>query len=279
MLVCKVLTKSDASSKRIILPRITVEANVPQMASSTVFSFDATDANGREWSLCIKAWANGQNPKPVYVLEGVGEIIKLYKLGAGDAFGVLATPEGEYSIDINTETVRSAVACPTLSTIAFQTQQKQHAAAKDRAAEAHAAAPAAGSPATTTAPCGRDPATCGLVPVPVALPPMTGAFVPTSPCEVLVSACHQAATQMMQSDEDLLASVPSLPVVTTTTEGTTASYPCPPAGMDFGDVVRAGHLAHDQAGALLCARTLGCSRPAGHQGWCVGHKGFKKQRR
>jgi hypothetical protein len=37
------------------------------------------------------------------------------------------------------------------------------------------------------------------------------------------------------------------------------------------------HLAHS-GGVLLCPRTPGCTRPAGHQGWCLGHKGYKKRR-
>ena len=62
------LTKSDAASKRVILPRIAVEANLPEMAAPGAnerqpLAFDAMDAQGREWPLCIKAWANGANPK------------------------------------------------------------------------------------------------------------------------------------------------------------------------------------------------------------------------
>jgi hypothetical protein len=34
---------------------------------------------------------------------------------------------------------------------------------------------------------------------------------------------------------------------------------------------RVGAIVH-QGGALLCPRTPGCTRPAGHQGWCVGRK-------
>ncbi len=35
---------------------------------------------------------------------------------------------------------------------------------------------------------------------------------------------------------------------------------------------------HDH-GVLVCPRTPGCTRPPGHQGWCVGHRGFKTMRR
>ncbi len=71
VLVAKVLTKSDATSKRIILPRIAVEANLPQLATADHFHFKAMDATGREWELVVKAWANGSNPRPVFVIEQV----------------------------------------------------------------------------------------------------------------------------------------------------------------------------------------------------------------
>ncbi len=38
-----------------------------------------------------------------------------------------------------------------------------------------------------------------------------------------------------------------------------------------------GALAIHSNGYLLCPRTPGCNRPAGHQGWCSGHKGFKRR--
>jgi hypothetical protein len=75
VLVAKVLTKSDASSKRVILPRIAIEANLPQLATPgtrTTLTFDALDPSGRTWPLCIKAWANGANPKPVRGRAGPG---------------------------------------------------------------------------------------------------------------------------------------------------------------------------------------------------------------
>ena len=32
-----------------------------------------------------------------------------------------------------------------------------------------------------------------------------------------------------------------------------------------------------QGELLVCARTPGCTKPAGHQGFCSGHKGFKRR--
>lgn len=54
ILVAKVLTKSDSNSKRVILPRIAVEANLPQLAHAQCFNLSATDPNGQSWPLVIK---------------------------------------------------------------------------------------------------------------------------------------------------------------------------------------------------------------------------------
>lgn len=198
VLVAKVLTKSDATSKRIILPRIAVEANLPQLASSPMFAFTAADeaAPGRSWALVVKAWANGSNPKPVYVLEGVGDVIKFHRLGAGDALGVLATADGRHYLAVNTPEVRAAAAQPVLSSIAFQ----QHAEAQAAAADAPASA--------------------------------------------------EGGSRKRAAEGDADGSEPQ---------------------------AAAGGLAH-QAGVLVCGRTHGCLRPAGHQGWCQGHGGYARRR-
>lgn len=54
ILVAKVLTKSDSNSKRVILPRIAVEANLPQLAHAQCFNFSANDPHGQSWPLVIK---------------------------------------------------------------------------------------------------------------------------------------------------------------------------------------------------------------------------------
>lgn len=118
VLVAKVLTKSDASSKRIILPRISVEANLPELTAPNGggaggahgqgrhLHFDALDRHGRRWELTVKAWANGSNPKPVFVLEGgIAELMKKYKLGPGDVVGLLASADGRHFVHWNTEQV------------------------------------------------------------------------------------------------------------------------------------------------------------------------------
>eukprot|EP00877_Chromochloris_zofingiensis_P012965 jgi/Chrzof1/7922/Cz02g41120.t1 len=265
VLVSKVLTKSDASSKRIILPRIAVEANLPQLTSSSVFNFTAQDSKGHSWPLCIKAWANGQNPKPVYVLEQIGDVLKMHKLGAGDAVAVLATADGRFSLEWNTAEVRAAAARPTCAAFTFQQTtppvstpcQPAAVALSPKQADSATAAPMMGSSSM--------PVSHG--------PHVSGAFVPTSPCEILVMGSQMPVAPYLQLDEPavlLPATMPTLVASAADNHGLNQVSQLQPAAAAAAPL----HMA----GTLLCPRTAGCTRPAGHQGWCLGHKGFKKRR-
>jgi hypothetical protein len=139
ILVAKVLTKSDANSKRVILPRIAVETNLPQLNSAPHFHFSATDPKGAAWPLVIKAWANGSNPKPVYVMEMIGDVLKQYKLTIGDAVALLADQDGRFYLEWNTDAARAAAARPTYSGIDF------NKTASSSGGSASTAAAAAGS--------------------------------------------------------------------------------------------------------------------------------------
>ncbi|WIA11105.1 hypothetical protein OEZ85_011249 [Tetradesmus obliquus] len=347
ILVAKVLTKSDANSKRIILPRIAVEANLPQLAHAQVFNLSATDPHGASWPLVIKAWANGANPKPVYVLEQVGEMLKQYKLTTGDAVAVMASEDGRFWLEWNTPAAKAAAARPTYSAFTFknvQQQQQPAAAAKPApaapvrssggkgaviaAAEAAAAAapeqpsaaqqqqqqqqPAAVKVEPVTTPAQQPPAlklavqqpavqqqqqptaskqqqqpSCSTVmtAVPVTSDRLIpGTFMPQSPCSLLVMHADAANTCTMQLDDpqammlksrsDALFELQDLPaaaaVAGNAPEGEALLVPVVPEAGENG-ALHAG-------GFLLCPRTAGCTRPAGHQGWCLGHKGYKKRR-
>jgi len=275
VLVAKVLTKSDASSKRVILPRIAIEANLPQLASQQVFNFSAQDNAGHTWPLCIKAWANGQNPKPVYVLEQVGEIMKQEKLIAGDALAVLASQDGKFYIEWNTEQARTAAARPTYSAFTFTA-----AAASAAVAHATPAAAAAGKPGLSAVAVKAEQQQEERTVSPAA----PGAFMPGSPCQLLVMG-HPTMTKesyLLDDSQELVGSagapaaavaVPQSPAGSAAgvaAAGPSAAQPSPAVGVN-------GTL--HQGGFLVCPRTPGCTRPAGHQGWCLGHKGFKKRGR
>jgi hypothetical protein len=345
ILVAKVLTKSDANSKRIILPRIAVEANLPQLSHAQVFNLSATDPHGASWPLVIKAWANGANPKPVYVLEQVGEMLKQYKLTTGDAVAVMASEDGRFWLEWNTPAAKAAAARPTYSAFTFKNvQQQQQPAAKPApaaparssggkgaviaAAEAAAAAPeqpsAAAvkveqqqqqpmpSPASTQQqeqlaavkqqqqqssckqqqpPCST-PCSTVMTAIPVtSVPQVPGTFIPSSPCQLLVMnsdnpfalqlddplmalAQLPAAALMLKTRSDALFELQEPAAVAVAAgnapEGEALLVPVVPEAGENG-ALHAG-------GFLLCPRTVGCTRPAGHQGWCLGHKGYKKRR-
>jgi len=376
ILVSKLLTKSDANSKRIILPRIAVETNLPQLESAPHFHFSAKDPNGQSWPLVIKAWANGSNPKPVYVMEQIGDVLKTYKLAIGDAVALLADEQGSFYLEWNTPAAHAAAMRPTYSGIDFKSimaagasgsssgaantqQQQAQEEAKPAAADLPAAMPAiAGSspfavaavkqeqqpvvssaaaasaaPQHAAAPVKLEqPAAAALQPpavpmaasqappaapvasaaqqqqlfqqlpassnmplmtaVPVTQPLVPGTFIPTSPCQLLVVG-H---LPMPDLDLDLEGSgslQPSLPSNLLGNLNSNGDVVMPQAAAAYIGSLEAASASEAEAllvptgavpqlahagGVLLCPRTPGCTRPAGHQGWCLGHKGYKKRR-
>jgi hypothetical protein len=123
-----------------------------------------------------------------------------------------------------------------------------------------------------------------------------GTFIPTSPCQLLVVG-HLPMPDLdldLSGPATLQPSLPSSLLGHLNSNGDvvmpSAPNACGPygaAGMetaqsmgDEGLLVPTGavpQLSH-AGGVLLCPRTPGCTRPAGHQGWCLGHKGYKKRR-
>ena len=61
--MAKVLTKSDAKTKRIILPCQAVEKNLPDAVGASSFPITVTDAQQKKWEFMIRTWSNGANPK------------------------------------------------------------------------------------------------------------------------------------------------------------------------------------------------------------------------
>jgi hypothetical protein len=117
------------------------------------------------------------------------------------------------------------------------------------------------------------PATMSVVHV-TPTPFVSGTFIPTSPCQLLVMGDGGAPYFKM---EEAAPSLPSSMLVTRSD----AAMELPEADVlvmtyGLGGTEGSGELL---SGAFLqCPRTPGCSRPAGHQGWCLGHKGYKKRR-
>lgn len=192
VLVAKTLTRSDYQAKRVILPRIAVESNLSWVVNGPSDRLNVTDSKGKEWSFRLKSWSNGDNPKPVYVLEQMAGYLREYRLKTGDCVGLLATPDKRLWVENNTEDVQQAATRPTYS--AFTLQQASSCQA-DMAGFAK---------------------THGYVQMP---------YNKNWPEEAPEKA--------------------------------------------------AGRLHVN--GVLVCSRTVGCTRPAGHQGWCSGHKGYRKR--
>jgi hypothetical protein len=60
VVVVKALTRSDATTRRIILPRISIEANLPEAAGLGSLRIQAWDPLGNPWEFSLRAWSNGE---------------------------------------------------------------------------------------------------------------------------------------------------------------------------------------------------------------------------
>ncbi|KAL0032345.1 hypothetical protein WJX79_006173 [Trebouxia sp. C0005] len=119
VLVAKVLTNSDTHG-RIILPRVSVEANLTFLMGYRSYSLPVKDRDGRTWEFVIKSWANGTENRRVYVLEQTGEYLKVNRLGVGDAVGICTDEDGDLVVASNSEEVRQATVRPTYGAAAVQ---------------------------------------------------------------------------------------------------------------------------------------------------------------
>lgn len=112
MLVAKSLTNSDASSGRIILPRVAVEANLPFVTAYRHYALTVRDTKGRQYEFVIKSWANGTEHRRVFVLEQAADFLRLHGVGVGDVVGICTDEHGELVVEANTPAVRQAVVSP-----------------------------------------------------------------------------------------------------------------------------------------------------------------------
>ncbi|KAL4443641.1 hypothetical protein ABPG75_011378 [Micractinium tetrahymenae] len=119
VLVAKQLTNSDASSGRIILPRVAVESNLSFVLGYRHYALAVKDCNGRRYEFMIKSWANGTEHRRVFVLEQVADFLRSHGIGVGDAVGICTDESGELVVEANTEEVRQATVSPKYGALAL----------------------------------------------------------------------------------------------------------------------------------------------------------------
>lgn len=259
----------------------------------------------------------------MYVLEQVGELLKLYKITVGDALALLASEDGRFFLEWNTEATRAAAARPTYSAFTFKQQQPAAAGGApsapdtpkgDQQQQAPVSQPAdtqqqsqpqqtaaadqqqqqQGSTTSAVQQSWQPPKPLQsafqqqqqqlpprplMTAVPVtSAPVVSGAFIPTSPCQLLVMG-ESGTAPYLKLEDPMGPSLPASMLVLKTRSDAAEKLPEPenlllPLPAELGD-----NGALHAGGFLLCPRTPGCTRPAGHQGWCLGHKGYKKRGR
>lgn len=208
-----------------------------------------------------------------------------------------------------TSQIREAAARPTFCAFEFaqHQQQQEQALAAETATAAVAANSAPAAAAVQPVPAAQahklPTPQISVIPVSMGLV-IPGMFSPSSPCELMLMGAEAAsaaavaaagapayllvdpegsgaviewATEPASSafTADYTACITNAPTAAEDSTGVAAEAP---AATAVEEVVapaalaeRVGGIVH-QAGALLCPRTRGCTRPAGHQGWCVGHR-------
>lgn len=107
VLVAKRLTNSDASSGRIILPRVAVETNLSFVTAYKHYGLHVRDVYGQEYDFVVKSWANGTEHRRVFVLEQVGKFLKHHHVGVGDTVGICAVGD-DFVVEVNSNDVKSA---------------------------------------------------------------------------------------------------------------------------------------------------------------------------
>lgn len=130
VLVAKKLTNSDASSGRIILPRVAVETNLSFVTAYKHYGLHVRDVFGQEYDFVVKSWANGTEHRRVFVLEQVGKFLKQHHVGVGDTVGICAVGMDEYVVEVNSVDVKNAAVNGRCAAPAAQQQSMQHAGSK-----------------------------------------------------------------------------------------------------------------------------------------------------
>lgn len=120
VLVAKCLTNSDASSGRIILPRVAVEANLPFVTAYRHYSLTVSDTRGRRYEFIIKSWANGTEHRRVFVLEQAAEFLRNHGVSVGDVIGICSDAAGGLVVEANTDAVKEAIVSPRYGAGPFQ---------------------------------------------------------------------------------------------------------------------------------------------------------------
>jgi hypothetical protein len=124
VLVAKRLTNSDASSGRIILPRVAVETNMSFVTAYKHYGLHVKDVFGQEYEFVVKSWANGTEHRRVFVLEQVGKFLKQHHIGVGDTVGIVSVGDG-FVVEVNSEDVKAVASNGRCSTPAAVTPSHQ----------------------------------------------------------------------------------------------------------------------------------------------------------
>ena len=259
--IFKDLTAYDLSSKRIILPAEDLDEGIPNALECDVFTLAAVDESQGWHFPSLKAW-NSVTGRRGYLLEGTAAFLAARGAVAGDKLVVYRDTEltpprievraGGAGVQIRRPSVRDANL--TFSQLPMLLHPMLHPKEKY-------ASVSVGDGTTTGTATGTTTTTTTTTGMTNNYPSSGGGFSPGTTEEEtgflrvaipVAGACDGGYTT----------------IGTGTVVGPQSSMEMDPSSYDGAPL---------GPGAMVCNRTGGCTKAAGHQGFCSGHKGFKRR--
>ncbi|KAL0032413.1 hypothetical protein WJX79_010192 [Trebouxia sp. C0005] len=100
MLVGKFLTKADVEQCRVVLPRMAMEANMPEVVDAKLLHVDLLDESGITWPVMLSMSCSGI-AKRMFILEKIGVYLQQHNLKPGDCIAIKRTYDNLLRIVIN----------------------------------------------------------------------------------------------------------------------------------------------------------------------------------
>ncbi|KAA6418689.1 MAG: hypothetical protein FRX49_11342, partial [Trebouxia sp. A1-2] len=100
MLVGKFLTKADVEQCRVVLPRMAMEANMPEVVDAKLLHVDLLDESGITWPVMLSMSCSGI-AKRMFILEKIGVYLQQHNLKPGDCIAIKRTYDNLLRLVIN----------------------------------------------------------------------------------------------------------------------------------------------------------------------------------
>ncbi|KAL3157100.1 hypothetical protein ABBQ38_001346 [Trebouxia sp. C0009 RCD-2024] len=108
MLVGKVLSRADVEHCRVVLPRMAMEANLPEVVEAGILDVDLLDEDNTAWPVTLSMSSYGV-AKRMFILEKIGAYMRQHRLQPGDCIAIKRTYNDLLRVVINPDAPPSEV--------------------------------------------------------------------------------------------------------------------------------------------------------------------------